>query len=463
MREIAALVSGEIRLQGLPEKTAERLRQAFSFPNPKHVMLTSFGRFAGNEPATIEGFFEEPNGDFCVPRGAVEVVRAALSADGLRPVWNDGRAMGNPLFEEEKPKVSLRSYQETAVQEIVTRRQGTVVIGCGGGKTRLGIASIAEINRTTLILVHTADLLAQWVEGIRDLLGLEAGVVAEGKADWKPVTVAIIDTLTMRIDQEREAIQSFGFCIVDEAHHAPSATYQDIFPCIPAAYRLGLTATPEREDKMTKLMDWSFGPRLLEMRASDLIRDGYLMRPALEIVGTAFDFNVNSVPMNMRNAALTDAVVNDEARNELICSIAAREVHAGETVVILSNHRAHCKLLADILRQKGTDPHVVVAEGASKAAKARRHNAIQGMRDGNVRLILATSLFDEGINIDRLSRLILALPQKAKGSTEQKIGRLMRLFEGKKPKVYDLVDDRVSTLVRRWHERKRVYQNLGML
>jgi hypothetical protein len=319
------------------------------------------------------------------------------------------------------------------------------------------------LSVSTLVLVHTVDLLDQWVEGIRELLGVEAGVVAEGKADWKPITVAIIDTLMLRLAEDQVTVDQFGFVIVDEAHHAPSRTYQELFPRVPARYRLGLTATPEREDRMTKLMDWSFGPRLLEMRAGDLIEAGHLMRPSLEVVETKFWFDMNRYSMTTRNAKLTDAIVSDQARNQLICDIAKADYDAGETVVILTNHRAHCKKLGELLKEKGVEAHVVIAGGSSKKAKKARQDTIQGMRDGQVRCIIATSLFDEGINIDRLSRLILALPQKAKGSTEQKVGRLMRLFEGKEPKLYDLVDSHVATLVRRWKERKRVYASLGIL
>lgn len=460
MREVRAVVAGNIVIHGLTLKAIERLDQTLSFVNPKFAMLEAFRRYTGNEPEFIRTLVDRPDGSVSVPRGAHLVVQRALERDGIRLRYEDCRSHGEPLGEF--AEVGLRPYQGQGVQALQNSTQGTIVLGCGGGKTRLGIAAIGKINRSTLVLVHTQDLLDQWVEGVRDLLGLEAGIVAGGQAVWRPVTVAIIDTLMLRLESDADELNRFGFVIVDEAHHAPSKTYQELFPHLPARFRLGLTATPEREDKLTRLMDWSFGDRLLEMRASDLIEAGYLMRPSLDVVRTDFNFDVNRIAMTMRNAKLTEAIVSDEARNTIICDLAEADYKTGESVVILSNHRAHCTLLGEMLQARGVDAHVLIASGSKKAKQARQ-DAIQGMRDGVVRCIIATSLFDEGVNVDRLSRLILALPQKAKGSTEQKVGRLMRLFDGKQPKLYDLVDHRVSTLVRRWNERKRVYQTLGIL
>jgi superfamily II DNA or RNA helicase len=113
--------------------------------------------------------------------------------------------------------------------------------------------------------------------------------------------------------------------------------------------------------------------------------------------------------------------------------------------------------------ERGVEPTVLTAEGSSNAAKKRREDAIQGMRDGRVPILIATSLLDEGISINRLSRVLLALPQKAKGGTQQRTGRSMRLFEGKSPKIIDFVDRNVETLVRRFKERMKVYREIGFI
>jgi superfamily II DNA or RNA helicase len=61
-----------------------------------------------------------------------------------------------------------------------------------------------------------------------------------------------------------------------------------------------------------------------------------------------------------------------------------------------------------------------------------------------------------------LSRIILAFPERAKGKTVQRVGRISRKWEGKDPVIFDVIDPRVETLVRRAGERRRAYRSIGM-
>ncbi len=151
----------------------------------------------------------------------------------------------------------------------------------------------------------------------------------------------------------------------------------------------------------------------------------------------------------------------DSTRNDAIAEIAVRDAQAGECVIVLSNDKLHCRLLAKAILEKGGHP-VVLFGGAGKTNKRRRKETIQGAREGTVSIIIATSLFDQGVDVQRLSRLILALPQRAKGRTQQRGGRIMRLWPGKEPVIYDIVDPKVDTLVRRFEERRRVYRAMGI-
>ncbi len=459
---VQAIVSGNITVGSLPAKPNERLIQFFTLPNPLYRKLAAFGRSTEGIQETIQVLQEFPDGSIQIPRGAVLETKNALQKDGIELSFHDHRARGTRL-NFTAPPISLRKYQQEGVDRVAEKAQGIVVIGCGGGKSRLGVACIQRLAVSTIVLVHTMDLLDQWVENVRTLLGEEPGIVAAGKFNFKPITIASIDTLFAALSSPVviEELTKFGLCIVDEAHHSPARTYQVILPCIPALYRVALTATPEREDRMTKLMDWSFGPRLIEITAGELIRMGYLVRPELEIIETGFRFNYIG-PEKKRSINLTKAIVGDLDRNEKICKIAVRDVKEGEFVVILTNDRAHCRELGKRCWELGAEPCVLVGT-ATKAGKLAKKNSIQAMRDGKLSLIIATSLLDEGIDIARISRVILALPIKAKGTTEQKVGRAMRLFEGKRPKIYDFVDSLVETLQRRWYERRKVYRSLGMI
>jgi superfamily II DNA or RNA helicase len=214
-------------------------------------------------------------------------------------------------------------------------------------------------------------------------------------------------------------------------------------------------------------MDWTFGRRLLEIDARTLFARGWLTPPSVERVASdfRFEYTMPTTPgpkdQVKRMAKLQRAIVNDAARNELVVRRAVAEWKAGETVVILSNHKAHCRALGRLCWENGAEAMVLVAKG-TKAAKQGRKDAIQAMREGKLRLVIATSLLDEGVDVERLSRIVLALPESTKRGTTQRLGRLMRNWPDKKPKLIDIVDPHVDTLVHRAQGRARVYKELGL-
>ena len=134
------------------------------------------------------------------------------------------------------------------------------------------------------------------------------------------------------------------------------------------------------------------------------------------------------------------------------------EVQAGETVLLLSNRKDHCRKLGKLLTAMGVDARVVVGT----TVKSQRKGALDDLRAGLASVVIATSLADEGLNVERLSRIVLAFPERARGKTVQRVGRLTRQWEGKDPVLFDVVDKQVEMLARRAGERRRAYRSIGI-
>ena len=175
------------------------------------------------------------------------------------------------------------------MRALVHQPQGLVVIPTGGGKTVIAVAALARIGQPTLIIVHTRDLLEQWVATIKRDLNVDPGIIAQGQAQPGGITVATVQTL-MRMDQEQftELTRQFGCVMVDEAHHTPSFTFQQVVNAIPAKYRYGFTATPERPDGLTPLLAYTFGPTLVSVAHEQLVDEGYLEKPIVRIMPHLF-------------------------------------------------------------------------------------------------------------------------------------------------------------------------------
>ena len=453
---VRAVVSSEIILRDLPIRSIERLRFALSYVHPEYVKAVRLRIKPVGIPMRFECLTEWPDGSISVPRGAVDVVREALAADDLTVEFEDRRSTGSPIGP--LPTPSARSYQTTGILRLENKTQGMVVLPCGGGKSRLGVCAIARIGRTAVVLVHTGDLIDQWVREVNDCLGIAAGIVdADHKEIGAPIVVASVFTLAALLEENPDLGRRWGFALADECHHFPATTFQRVLRLLPARHRLGLTATPDREDGHGKFVDWSFGPRLLVKTVQELVAGSMLLMPRLVSVPTEFECAMD--PDDRRRITkLHRAITADKGRNQIIAQLAWSEVQAGETVLLLSNRKDHCRKLGKLLTAMGVDARVIVGT----TNKDQRRADLDAMRAGTASIIIATSLADEGLNVERLSRIILAFPERGRGKTVQRVGRLTRQWAGKDPVLYDVVDPKVETLVRRAGERRRAYRSIGM-
>jgi len=242
----------------------------------------------------------------------------------------------------------------------------------------------------------------------------------------------------------RELGGRFGLIIADEGHHLPAASYQRLLPFFPAKYRFALTATPDRPDGLTPLMLYGIGPILVTVDHQQLVDGGHLVLPKIRVVETGCNPDADTY------SKVVAALVTDPERNETIVDLACRHAEAGHSTLVLSNRVTHCRCLAKLISDRGMPAEALTGS----VGKKKRKETLQRFREGSIKVLCATSLADEGLDVERLSRLILATPARAEGRTIQRLGRLMRPHPGKgTPVLFDLVDD--HPMARRQHAARR--------
>ncbi len=437
----------------LPDKLLERLRRALSFPNPAYLDRLRLGLSPDTEPEEL-CFLHESTDEIRLPRGAIHLLRDLAGRDRIDFVIDDRRMLPKKRLDGIR-EVSLRDYQYRAVTRLATITQGTVIMPCGGGKSRVGIGAVARLRTPTLILVHTLDLAAQWREEAARLLGVDIGIIGGGEDRRDPITVAVIQSL-MRWDLPRldDFLNGFGLLILDEAHHVAASTFHDIVDRCPARYRLGLTATPEREDGLTPLLELFLGKPIVQVDHDHLIKVGALALPEIRLVETAFDYPY----LRTRDyAPMMAAIATDKPRNDLIVDTVVAEARHGHSCLVLSGRVAHCTALAAGIRKRG----IGAASLTGQVAKTRRKAMLDRARTGELQVLTATSLADEGLDLPRLSRVFLVYPGRARGRTIQRLGRLMRPHPDKEDAVLvDFVDRKVPILRRQHLERRRLYAEI---
>lgn len=135
--------------------------------------------------------------------------------------------------------------------------RGVIVKPTGTGKTEIALAIIARRRVSALIVVPLRDLMYQWQRRIRLGLGVEAGILGDGRREVWPLTVTTYDSAYIHM---KEIGNRFRLIVYDEAHHLPAPTLREsALDCL-APLRLGLTATPWRADGADRLLEDLIGP-----------------------------------------------------------------------------------------------------------------------------------------------------------------------------------------------------------
>jgi len=313
---------------------------------------------------------------------------------------------------------------------------------------------IAERGQKTLIIVHTQELLLQWMERCCNFLKVspeELGVIGGGKFRiGRRISIGIINTV---YNKREELKKEFGHIVVDECHRTPGKTFAETVNHFHAKYKLGLTATADRRDGLGELIFWYLGPIRHIVQKKYLVDEGYILNPKFIMRSTNF------VPVtDARNAYTTmiSELTKDYPRNALICQDVAKQMEREDFCgLIVSDRKEHCQELAKILKEE-YDITALLLTGSTGAAE--REKISNQIGDTQTVTIATGQLIGEGYDEKNLNTLFLATPIRYAGRITQYIGRIMRPAKGKgRPLVMDYVDWDVPQLRKSALGRMNVY------
>lgn len=442
------------------EGLLEELRHALSHTNPAYTSALKYGRKKRFIKAPRELCFfnirkPKTNPSIEIPIGFLENLIHILRDHQINFSINN-LLVSNPPESSFRSNIRLRNYQEMALRDMLRRHRGVLVAPCGAGKTVMALSLIEQRQHKTLILVHTLDLLKQWEQQINLFLNCASGVIGGGRKQFDAgIIVATVQTLIRDRTLLLKLQNTVGCLIVDECHHVPASTFTSLVGKLKPNYLYGFSATPEREDGLSPVMHLFLGHTLHRIKPEELQSKNQLIKPRLEIITTAFDFDFNHEEPDSYQK-LMDSIISDAARNDLIIQHLIQ--HQNSFNLILSQRVNHCHNLHSQLLDQGVLAEVITGN----TSKEEREVILQKVREGKVHYLLATQLADEGLDIRRLDKVWLVTPSKNSSRIEQRVGRIMRLFGGKTEAcVYDFVDRNVKLLEKQFKSRYyKVYRRV---
>ncbi|WP_319525551.1 DEAD/DEAH box helicase [uncultured Desulfosarcina sp.] len=442
-----------LRLNHTPETLLTALVERFQMVNPKWLENHRMGRWNRGTKKVLRFYHRFGKDGIRIPRGYARQLLLTLKRDNLGYRLNDRRRL--------LPEVdfhfsgTLKSFQTTAVAQMNKKDFGTLSAPTGSGKTVMGLALVASRRQPAVIVVHTKDLAFQWIERIEQFLGIpsdEVGLIGAGKKRiGDRITVALVQTLYRCTE---EIAPKTGHLVVDECHRTPSRTFTEAVTAFDSHYMLGLSATPWRRDKLSKLIFWHLGDVHHEVDKQVLEARGDILKA--DVIVRITSFTPYFDPVNDYSRMLSE-LTSDDDRNRLIAGDVAKEVESGKGVcLVLSDRKKHCETLQGILRFK-FGIHAEMLTGDVKDEERRQ--VLDRLQRGKVRALIATGqLIGEGFDCPDLATLFMATPIRFSGRVMQYLGRILRPAEGKAhARVYDYVDERVPPLVSAARARQRVY------
>ncbi len=437
---------------GLPYSVLAQIKVRLTFDNPAYLEAEKRGFYTGNLPQEIQGYQVERDA-LVIPRGFTRQLIGILQRAELRYRIDDRRRL--------LPEVDftfrgqLRDFQETAVEAMASRDFGTLAAPTGSGKTVMALSLIARRRQPTLILVHTRVLMEQWTARAEAFLGIparEVGIIGGGKRRiGEKVTVGMVKTLCKCAS---EIAPHIGNLVVDECHRAPARTFTQAVEAFDSWYMTGLSATPWRRDGLGRLIWWYLGDKVHEVDKEGLIESGDVLEA--EVVARETNFSPTFNPSEEYSQMLAE-LTQDPARNAMIAQDVAREAgNGGGVCLVLSDRKAHCHTLVELLEARGITAAMLTAD----LSPADRRKVVEALNSGKVKVLVATGqLIGEGFDCRDLSTLFLATPVKFDGRLLQYLGRILRPAPGKEiARVFDYHDVNCGVLMAAAWARSRAYE-----
>lgn len=325
---------------------------------------------------------------------------------------------------------------------------GIISVPCGVGKTICALNIISRINRKTLVVVHKGFLMSQWERQIQNFLpSARIGVIQGSKIDIKDkdIVIAMLQSISMK-EYEPGTFDDFGLTIIDECHHIAAEVFSRALPKLNSYYSLGLSATPNRPDGLSKVFHMYLGPMIyrIEKRDDKKVRvnkikfydkdnKNYTKEELTSIGKLCVSRMINNISDNFK-------------RNVLINSIIKNLVEEGRKILVLSDRREHLNLFYELVKSYATVGYYI---GGMKQRALDISEKCQ--------VILGTyPMSSEGLDIPDLDSVIFTTP---KSNIEQSIGRIIRKNHSVVPLAFDIVD-MFSVFSRQYEKRDKIYRKL---
>jgi len=345
-------------------------------------------------------------------------------------------------------KMKMRPYQKNIIDNSHNRM--VVSLPTGAGKTFIMANLISKYSVfPTIVIVPTIQLANQTQEEFETFFNHKVGICIGEKKQINDITVCT------PMSAPNELLKKCKMILCDECHHIPSNTIFNIFKkCGYAYYRFGVSATPWRDAGDDLMIDAAINKKnnKLSLSISDITNLGYLTPCNINFI------KINKIyESNDYQDLYKKAIVKNDYRNNIIKNIAIKSLNNDKTILILIKNIEHGQLLYDLIKNELKDKSLINFI-YGETDNTIRENVLKDVRNKKTRILIGSTIADEGMDCKSLDTLILAGGGKSSTRAFQRIGRVLRLYKNKKvANVYDF-EDKSPILYNHFLFRKSLYE-----
>ena len=475
--------SNVLYIDGLTEKQLEQVKDELTIVNPKYLSAMKYSNNINYISINKYIFYYEILGQTLIaPQGYILPFKYTVVKD---------TTCEKTVFNFPKFNLKLRDIQIEAYNSYIQdTNKGIISLPTGSGKSNLGLYIAHRLKQRTLIIVHKDDLLTGWQKDIEKTFNgvIKAGIIkAQKYTIEKYFTITTIQTLSrMDISTLEDTLSYFGILIVDEMHHIPASTFS-LINYFSGAYRIGLSATVERNDGMEKLFNLYLGGFGYKFDKSKSTKD---VLPAKVCIATVPIVYIPTVIKNSKGKyieceedtphcipidkiahklkphvhfmELENHVIRNPIFANKICTDIVHEYRKGRSIVIFFNQKAHCLEYYEGLIQYYNIPEkdIQIYYGDSEES----NDVLLGRAESKeVKITLTTyKKANEGTNVKAWEVCFLASSINNGMGVQQTTGRIRRSNSNKinPVLVYDYSLPNVYTIGKHIYTRIRRYMEL---
>jgi superfamily II DNA or RNA helicase len=359
---------------------------------------------------TIRNYKILPKGILSIPQGRLDLVPKHYEIVDKRTV------VPAPF---PKPKFPLRDTQLVVYEEITDTCFINALVGWG--KTFTALHAARKLGQKTLVVTHTTALRDQWCEEIEVLFNMPVGIIGSGKVDWEDhaITVANVQTL---VKHSAKLAKEFGTVILDEAHHCPANTFSQLIDDFHARYRIALSGTMIRKDGKHVMFPDFFGDKVYKPPQS------HTLNPEVKLIQTGITLKPGATWVEKINA-----LTEDPDYQAFISQLAKIQVTLGHQVLVIADRVGFLQKVKEYVGET-----CVLVTGETNFEQ-RQQIKQQLLTKEKMCIAGSRQIFSEGISINSLSCVILAVPIANDSLLEQIVGRIQRQHDDKlQPVVLDM-------------------------